>query len=197
MTLIGITGGTGCGKTTALRAVRDLGGLTLDCDEIYHNLLETSPGLLSAIEARFPGVTAGGRLQRKRLGALVFSDPEALLDLNRITHPAVKAEILRILEDEKPNFAAIDAIGLFEGGLSELCCCTVAVTAPRELRAARLVAREGIPMEYALSRIDAQGKNADFREKCDYVLDNAGSEGDFYEACLRLFREIIKKENQK
>lgn len=197
MILIGITGGTGCGKTTALRAIRDLGGLTLDCDEIYHSLLENSPALLSAIEQRFPGVTEGGRLRRKRLGAIVFDSPEALKDLNRITHPAVKAEVLRILEEKQPKLAAIDAIGLFEGDLSSLCQATVAVTAPRALRAERLVAREGISLEYALKRIDAQEKNEVFREKCDYVLDNSGSGEAFYNAALTLFRRIIEKENNK
>ena len=53
--ILGITGGTGCGKTTLLRCVAEKGGLVLDCDEIYHELLETDPMLLEAIEARFPG----------------------------------------------------------------------------------------------------------------------------------------------
>ena len=92
MIILGITGGSGSGKTTALAAVRALGGLTLDCDEIYHQLLDSSPGLLSAIDDRFPGMVRNGRLDRKRLGNLVFRDKAALLDLNRIAHGAVKAE---------------------------------------------------------------------------------------------------------
>ena len=87
--VIGITGGTGCGKTTLLRAIAVKGGLVLDCDAIYHELLKTDRDMLSAIEARFPGVIEDGALNRKKLGAIVFSDEEALLDLNRITHAAV------------------------------------------------------------------------------------------------------------
>ena len=141
--ILGITGGTGCGKTTLLNVLRDLGGLVLDCDAIYHELLQTDRDLLAAIEARFPGTVENGVLQRKKLGNVVFSDEKALLDLNRITHGAVKAEVLRRLA-EKPSLAAIDAIGLIEGGLAELCDLTVAVTAPREDRVRRLMARDSI-----------------------------------------------------
>ena len=80
--IIGITGGTGCGKTTALNAIRQLGGVVLDCDQIYHQLLQTDRALLSAIDARFPGCVHDGVLDRKALGRIVFSDKAALADLN-------------------------------------------------------------------------------------------------------------------
>ena len=78
--IIGITGGTGCGKTTALDAVRKLGGTVIDCDAVYHRLLQTDKKMLAAIEARFPGVVEDGQLNRKKLGAIVFADEAALLD---------------------------------------------------------------------------------------------------------------------
>ena len=118
--ILGITGGTGCGKTTLLNLIRQQGGLVLDCDSIYHRLLQSDKEMLAAIDARFPGVIEGGSLNRKKLGAIVFADDAALLDLNRITHSAVKQEVLRRLET-KPVLAAIDAIGLFEGGLAVGC----------------------------------------------------------------------------
>lgn len=185
--ILGITGGTGCGKTTLLNVLRDLGGLVLDCDAIYHELLQTDRDLLAAIEARFPGTVENGVLQRKKLGNVVFSDEKALLDLNRITHGAVKAEVLRRLA-EKPSLAAIDAIGLIEGGLAELCDLTVAVTAPREARIRRLMARDGISAEYAEKRIDAQKDPSWYRENCDYILENSGTEQEFISKCLVFFR---------
>ena len=184
--ILGITGGTGCGKTTLLNVLRDLGGLVLDCDAIYHELLQTARDLLAAIEARFPGTVENGVLQRKNLGNVVFSDEKALLDLNRITHGAVKAEVLRRLA-EKPSLAAIDAIGLIEGGLAELCYLTVAVTAPREDRVRRLMARDSISAEYAEKRIDAQKDPSWYRENCDYVLENTGTEQEFVSKCLVFF----------
>ena len=187
--ILGITGGTGCGKTTLLNCIAQLGGVILDCDAIYHELLKTDPALLSAIEARFPGTVENGVLQRKKLGNLVFSDENALNDLNRITHGAVKAEVLRRLADHPP-LAAIDAIALFEGGLAELCDITVAVTAPEEARIQRLMVRDGIDRDYAKRRIDAQ-KSADwFRENCDYCLENNGTQNDFHDMCLAFLRQL-------
>lgn len=187
--ILGITGGTGCGKTTLLNCIAQLGGVILDCDAIYHELLKTDPALLSAIEARFPDTVENGVLQRKKLGNLVFSDENALNDLNRITHGAVKAEVLRRLADHPP-LAAIDAIALFEGGLAELCDITVAVTAPEEARIQRLMARDGIDRDYAKRRIDAQ-KSADwFRENCDYCLENNGTQNDFHDMCLAFLRQL-------
>ena len=118
--VLGITGGTGCGKTTLLKVFESIGGLVLDCDAIYHELLTQDASLLDAIDSRFPSCVEEGKLNRKALAAIVFNDPAALADLNAITHGAVKEEVLRRLKSRN-KLVAIDAIGLFEGGLSELC----------------------------------------------------------------------------
>lgn len=185
--ILGITGGSGCGKTTLLNLIAEHGGLILDCDAIYHTLLEQDPSLLAAISSRFPGTVEQGVLQRKKLGAMVFSDPQALSDLNRITHSTVKAEVLRRLESN-PALAAIDAIALFEGGLTPLCHRTVAVTAPMELRVQRLMARDGISESYARSRIAAQHDDSWFRRQCDDVLENSGTPREFRQKCLAFLR---------
>lgn len=194
--IIGITGGTGSGKTTLLNHIRDAGGVILDCDAIYHDLLKTDRDMLSAIEARFPGTVEDGRLDRKKLGAIVFADEKALQDLNYITHAAVKAEVLRRLE-VKPRLAAIDAIGLFEGGLAELCDVTVAVTAPAELRIRRLMARDGISEEYARNRIDSQHDDSWFRERCGYTLENDGDLDAFATKCVAFLRSIGIMDNNQ
>ena len=187
--IIGITGGTGCGKTSLLKTIAEKGGLILDCDAIYHELLATDISLLNAIETRFPGTVENGTLQRKKLGAIVFSDEKALEDLNKITHGAIKAEVLRRLA-HKPKLAAIDAIGLFEGGLAELCDTTVAVTAPEEVRIQRLMLRDNISEDYARSRIAAQHPESWFREHCDCTLENYGTEKQFSEKCLAFFNNL-------
>lgn len=187
--IVGITGGSGSGKTTLLDCFAQAGAMVLDCDAIYHRLLREDPALLHAIEARFPGTVKNGVLDRKKLGNLVFSEEKSLSDLNKITHSAVKAEVLRLLETA-PEHTAIDAIGLFEGGLGELCQVTVAVIAPEEDRIRRLIKRDGISREYALARIQAQHPDSWFREKCTYCLENRGTISEFRSQCLAFLQEI-------
>ena len=189
--ILGITGGTGCGKTTLLKEIEARGGLVLDCDAVYHELLTRDDALLNAIEGRFPGVVENGELQRKKLGAIVFADEQALLELNAITHGAIRAEIVRRLS-ENPALAAIDAIALFEGGLAQLCDTTVAVCAPEEDRVERLMQRDGITREYARSRIRAQKSEAWFRSVCDHTLYNDGTREEFEEKCRAFLDKLLK-----
>ncbi len=188
--IIGITGGTGCGKTTLLNAVRDLGGTVYDCDEIYHALLSSGAAMGSAIASRFPEAMEGDILNRKKLGRIVFSDAAALADLNQITHAAVREELLRRLDAAQPQLAAIDAIGLFEGGLAPLCDVTVAVTAPRKARIRRLMARDGISAEYAGLRLEAQHDDGWFRERCDFCLENDGDLEAFTKKCIAFLKKL-------
>lgn len=181
--IIGITGGSGCGKSTFLKVIENFGGKVLDCDAIYHQLLKTDTSLLGAIESRFPGTVEKGLLDRKKLGRIVFADKTALQDLNRITHAAVKEEVLRQLSSA-PKLAAIDAIGLFESGLNELCDLTVAVTAPLEQRIERLIARDNITREYALARIQSQPTTEQFSSRCHVTLHNDETATVFQEKCL-------------
>ena len=187
--IIGITGGTGCGKTTLLNLIAQHGGLILDCDAIYHQLLQKDHSLLQTIEDRFPGTVENGSLNRKKLGGIVFQDKKALLDLNNITHSAVKKEVLRHLE-AAPKLCAIDAIGLFESGLDALCDVTVAITAPENDRVRRLMARDQISEDYARCRIAAQHPNEWFAEKCSYTLENSGELDAFATKCIAFLRQL-------
>lgn len=187
--IIGITGGTGSGKTTLLKCIERCGGLILDCDAIYHHLLQTDKNLLDAINARFPGVVEAGTLQRKKLGNIVFSDEQALKDLNAITHSAIKTEVAQQLVHHQ-GLAAIDAIALFESGLSELCHTTVAILAPKEDRVQRLMYRDNISKEYAQKRIDAQHNDAWFQDRCDHVLSNCGNAEEFQAKCVAFLQSF-------
>lgn len=194
LTILGITGGTGCGKTTALRTLEELGALIIDCDAVYHGLLMENKEMLAEIDRAFPGVVTGGVLDRKALGAVVFSDAEALARLNGITHSYVGREIDRLLESwalSGGRLAAIDAIELFGGNLARRCKATFAVLADRDKRIERIMARDGIPREYAALRVDAQKPDSYFEEKCDYILKNNSTEEEFREKCRSKFLEVI------
>lgn len=193
MKVIGITGGTGTGKTTALFVLYEMGACIIDCDDLYHDLLESSKEMLSAIENRFPGVTQDGALDRKKLGLVVFNDKQALRDLESITHPFVDREVLSIIERESKKgkeLFAIDAIALLESGARRICDVVVGITAPLEARVSRIMKREGIPEKYARLRISAQKDDEYYEKNCDVVLRNEGDREAFEEECRRYFNNV-------
>ena len=195
MKVIGITGGTGSGKTTALNVLLDMGAYVIDCDALYHELLRTSEELLNAIERRFPGVVVNGALDRKRLGEIVFGSREALSDLNAITHPIVEREMSKAIERERKagrEIFAIDAIALLEGGMTGECDVIVGITAPKEQRIRRVMEREGVSEEYARLRVSAQKDDEYYREKCDAVLCNDGTREEFETKCREYFESIVR-----
>ena len=195
MKIIGITGPTGAGKTTALDTLRTFGVEVLDCDALYHALLERDVDLNEALKARFPGAYATGRLDRKALGAMVWQDREALAELNRITHRAILRELegrIAAARDRGTVGVAIDAVALLESGAGELCDVTVAVIAPEDRRIRRIMARDSIDEGYAKARIAAQKSGGWFAEHCDHTLNNDSTEAAFREKCHTLFMGLLK-----
>lgn len=200
MKVIGITGPTGAGKTTALNALKSMGACIIDADAVYHDLAVRSEEMRQAIHARFGDVfDAHGVLDRKKLGAIVFRKREALAGLNAITHKFVGAEIdclLRQAEQEGRPAAAIDAVALVESGISRKCDVVVGVIAPAEVRVRRIMAREGISEDYARMRVAAQQNEDFFRANCTYILENTAEDtpDGFAARALVLFEKILKPE---
>ena len=198
MKVIGITGPTGAGKTTALGALVSLGALLIDADAVYHDLTVSSQPMREELCHRFGDVYDGQVLDRKKLGAIVFQDPKALEDLNAITHKYVDEETGARIETARREgrpAAAIDAIALVESSLGRYCDCTVAVTAPEELRIKRIMNREGISEEYARMRVQAQKSSTWFSEHCDYTLESTEEDTieRFSQKALVLFRRILEE----
>ena len=195
LVVIGITGGSGSGKTTALAELEKLGALVLDCDAIYHELLETDDGLIRELDAAFPGTVRDGVLDRKALGGIVFASPDELEKLNQIAWRAVIQAVEQRLRDHAMRggrLAAIDAVELIASGLSERCAATVGILADREIRIARITARDGITREAAEARLNAQKPDAYYEANCTHLLYNHSDPASFAADCREFFKEINK-----
>ena len=194
--VIGFTGPTGAGKTSALRALERLGGLVLDCDAIYHGMLRADAALRDAIADAFGPVFApDGSLDRQKLGGLVFGDPTSLARLNDIIFTYLPRELQRRMDNSDAPVVGIDAINLVESGLSRLCRRTVAVLAPEEVRVRRIMARDSIPEDYARLRVQAQRQDDFYRENCtDVLMNSAASPQAFEEIAYQKLQHIIEEE---
>ena len=194
MHIFGITGTTGSGKTSVLEAFRKKGALLLDCDRLYHDLLETSEGMLRELEDRFPDAFEKGRLVRKKLASIVFHNEATLADLNAITHRYVCEDVKRQLRAHAMSggqVAVIDAVELISSGLGALCDCTIAVLAPEAERMKRIMVRDGLTEEQALERIRAQKNDAYYREYCTYTVLNDGTVEQLSEKINQIMKEVL------
>ncbi len=192
--ILGITGGTGSGKTSALNAIRDLGGTVIDCDAVYHKMVAENQELRHAIEVKFHGVfNSDGSLNRKKLGELVFENKERMEQLNEVIYRFLVPEVQRLCQ-EGGDLVAIDAINLVESGVDSICDKTIAITAPMELRVRRITARDGIDERYARMRISAQKSDEFYRGKCDYELSNTAETAEAFQSAAQIFFQRLIEE---
>lgn len=192
MTVIGLTGQSGAGKGTVASFFARFGVPSVNADDVYRELLVPPSACLDEIVAAFGrGVLLpDGTLDRKSLGAVVFSDRAALDRLNAIAHRRVMAEMRRRADDlRKKGVPAVllDAPQLFEAGGEKDCDAIVAVLAEEPLRLARVVARDGITEAEARRRFASQYTEAFFREHADFILENNAAPEDL----LPRVREIL------
>ena len=195
MKVIGITGGTGTGKTTALRVIEKMGGIGIDADKVYHDLLENSDKMKKELSHVFPGAVSGGEIDRRLLASIVFKSAFLLRVLNNLTHRYVIDEIKKMLVSAEKNgikYAAVDAVELIESGCAALCDICIGVIAPKDVRVRRVMNREGVSEHYASMRVDGQKPDSYYKEKCDIIICNDfDTQAQFEARCAEIFNEIL------
>jgi dephospho-CoA kinase len=178
--VVGLTGGIATGKTTFAAALRARGVPVVDADALARAAVAPGTAALAEIARTFGPAVLGpdGALDRKRMAALVFSDPEARRRLEAITHPAVRlamaAETGRLAAAGHP-LAFYDTPLLYEVGLDRVLDSVVVVWAPPAVQRARLVARDGLAPAEADARIAAQLPIDEKAARADFVVENVGA----------------------
>jgi len=195
MHIIGITGPTGAGKTTASRAFEKTGALILNCDEIYRELLVSNREMKEKLATRFEGALVSGEINRENLRSHVWGNQTALDDLNKITHGYVNEIVDQKLKEFKKSggkIAVIDAILLIESGFGKKCDVIVGVIAPSNIRSQRVTIRDEITLEAAENRMNAQQESEFYKNNCDYIIENTqDSCENFLKVCERVFMKLL------
>ena len=188
MKIIGITGGSGAGKTTVTKYLKKCGAEIIDADITAREVVEKGKPALKKIEQEWKDVVVNGVLDRRALANIVFNDSHALHKLNTITHKYIIDEIKKGIKLSNAEIFVIDAIALFESGLAELCDITVCVIADKETRIKRIMARDELTKSEAMDRINAQ-KNDDFyKENADFTIYNNDNESNLEEIIERIIK---------
>lgn len=180
--IIGLTGGSGTGKSTACRFFKDNGFVIIDCDEVYKNLCQKGTPCLDEISQTFgTGVLNEDlSLNRTELSKIVFSDSEKLKTLNSITHKYIIDKIKEIILENREKDIVIDAPVLFEAGVDNICDLTVCILADRERRIDRIMQRDNKSYADAKRRIDSQQDDEFYLSKCNIaVYNNLGEDALF------------------
>jgi dephospho-CoA kinase len=197
MYLIGLTGNIATGKSLVARILSDLGAHVIDADALVHELQRKGTPVWARIVGKFGEeiLRADGEIDRARLGALVFSDPEALHRLESIVHPAVGAEIEQQLSGLQPpasdfRVVVIEAIKLIEAGLRERCNALWVVTSRPEVQLERLMRTRGLSEVDARVRIAAQPPQSEKVALADVLIENNGTVEDLRAQVLHHWEQI-------
>lgn len=193
--IIGLTGQTGAGKSTVRKLLKLKGAAVIDADTVAHDVADNNLDCLTDIVEHFSCMVlnANGRLNRKALGKIVFSDKKQLAVLNKVMFPyivsAIKGQV-RAYEQAGAQLVVIDGATLIESGCSKMCSVLISVTAEEETRITRIIHRDGISKKDASIRVSAQNPEEFYISASDYVIKNDGTPGDLEREAERVFYKI-------
>jgi dephospho-CoA kinase len=190
---VGLTGGIGSGKSTVSAILAELGAVVIDADQLAREVVAPgTPGLAAVVAAFGPQVlTPEGRMDRPKVGALVFADPDKLRTLEGIVHPLVRSRSVE-LEESAPAAALVvhDIPLLAETGQVGRFDAVIVVDVPEEIQVERLVANRGMSREEALARIAVQATRDQRLAVATHVIDNSGALEELRRRVGEVFAEL-------
>lgn len=180
MLTIGLTGGIGSGKSTVAQWFENQGVPVIDADKTVHRLLQSDPDTISKLIHTFGPEIVGetGKIERSRLGKLVFADEEARKRLEGIVHPRVIESMHHardVFRDSGSKVCVWDVPLLFETGFEQYVDQVWVIWAPRDIQIQRVLSRDKLGLSEVESRIAAQGLLEDKCDRADVVIDNSGN----------------------
>ena len=187
--VIGVIGGSGCGKTTAVKAAKNCGFKIIDADEIGHEVILKGNEAYNNIVEEFGKdiLNADGEINRKKLGKIVFSDKEKLIKLNEITHPEITKKVLSEIVEN----TIIDGAVIHTTPIINLCEKIVFIKTDTKKRIGFITSRDGITEDMAIKRIKSQPSDYEYEKISDIVIHNDGNEEELYNKAKRIFEEMI------
>ncbi|HQA07833.1 MAG TPA: dephospho-CoA kinase [Syntrophomonadaceae bacterium] len=199
MKIIGLTGGIASGKSTVARTLRELGATVIDADEIAHSVIEPGKPAWEDIVKKFGShiLKPDQTIDREKLGAIVFNDPELLQELNQITHPRIAEQfkhMIRTLRNQQSDTILFMEVPLlYETHLERICDEVWVVWVDEETQIQRLMKRDNLLREDAIKRIDAQMSLDEKARRADLVIDNRFSVEETIASATRYYNEILNK----
>jgi dephospho-CoA kinase len=174
-----------------------LGATVIDADKLVHQLMRKGGSVYQVIVQEFGNfiLDENGEISRAKLGKIVFGDPEALSRLEALTHPSVRQEILKQVDNASTPVVAVEAIKLFESGLADHCQSNWVVVAPPDLQLKRLVERRKMTPDQAKQRIKAQSPQQEKVAKANIVIDNSGALAKTWMTVKKHYTELLQTSN--
>lgn len=184
--ILGLTGMSGAGKTTACKAFRDIGFSVVDCDFVARQIVEVGKPALKELSERFDDVILpDGSLNRRKIADMIFSNKDKLKLFNDTVYPYILYKVISDVSDyisEGKRLILIDAPTLFESGADKICDKIISVVSDKEKCIERIKERDNLTYEQATNRLSVQHDKDFYIEKSDYCIDNCGE-----------YRELIEK----
>ena len=198
MYVIGLTGSIGTGKREAARQLEALGASIISADEVGHEAYTPNTEAWEQVIAAFGDdiLQDDGDIDRRKLGAIVFSDPSQLEKLNQIMHPRMARMVsdkIGVLRDQGVNVVVVEAALLFEAGWDTLVEEVWVTDSPEHIVIGRLKERNGLSEEEAKKRINSQMGRAERIERSDFVINNSGDMADLGNAIKELWERRVTK----